>query len=388
MDSINRFAGSLIDLPGIKADELELVAKPLNQAWTMPPTAYTNPALYDLEKEHIFRKSWIAVGRVDQVASAGDYLAFTLLEQPLVIVHGQDGKIRVMSRVCLHRAAPIVEGSGNRKLLTCPYHAWSYGTDGALVRAPLMEGAQGFEEKSCRLPQISTEIWNGFILINLDPQAESLTPKIKTYSKFFQNYKMEDVVIVETLEFDSLWNWKVLVENFMEAYHHIATHSTTFEPTYHAKDSTIPDSDGPYSILHMPTNQEHDSSQGFPMFKGLKDWQERDLLATVIFPCFLLAFQGNLIVWYQVLPLAHNRLTLKIHLCAEKSALDLPDLTERCESLKKGVEFIHGEDIAANDMVWRGLKAPLTRQGRLSPLEKSIWQLNQWWLQQMSSVAR
>lgn len=376
MDSMNP-----LYLLGISADEIERVAQPAQTAWTLPPLAYTDPAIYELEQDRIFAKSWIPVGRLDQVAEPGDFIAFTLLDQPLVLVHGHDGEVRVMSRVCLHRAAPIMEGEGNRKLFTCPYHAWSYATDGTLVRAPLMEGAEGFDEKKCRLPQMRTEIWNGFVLVTLDKEAAPLAPQIETYTKFIANYKTEDVVIVETLEFDSRWNWKVLVENFMEAYHHIATHATTFEPTYHAKDSLIPNSDGPYSILHMPATQDHDGA--FPMFEGLEDWQERDLLATVIFPFFMLAFNGDLVIWYQVIPLTHDQFTLKIHLCAHKSARDLPDFAERCAAMKEGVAFIHGEDIAANDLVWQGLNAPMTQQGRLSPLEKSIWQMNQWWLEQM-----
>lgn len=373
-----------LELPGITAEEFDRVARPLEQAWTLPPVAYIDSELYDIEKARVLRKSWIPVGRVDQIAKPGDYIAITLLDQPLLMVHGHDGEIRVMSRVCLHRAAPIVEGSGNRKLFTCPYHAWSYATDGQLVRTPLMEGAEDFDEKACRLPEVRMEIWQGFILVNLDDDAEPLSPQIEGFTSFFENYKMDEVSIVKTIEFDSHWNWKVLVENFMEAYHHIATHSTTFEPTYHAKDSIVPDADGPWSILHMPTDQEHESTHGLPMIEGLEDWQQRDLLATVIFPFFLLAFQGDLVVWYQIEPLAHDRLTLKIHLCLPPAGLGLPNLEEACEALAEGVRFIHGEDIEANDLVWQGLNAPLTKQGRLSPLEKSIWQMNQWWLEQMS----
>lgn len=371
-----------LNLLGLAAEDLTRVTQPIETAWTLPPQAYTEPAVYELEQERIFASSWIPVGRVDQVPNPGDYMALTLLDQPMALVHGHDGQVRVMSNVCLHRAATILEGQGNRKLFTCPYHAWGYATDGTLVSAPLMEGAEGFDEAKCRLPQIRTEIWNGFVLVNLDPEAEPLGPQIETYTKFFANYKAEDTVIVETLEFDTPVNWKVLVENFMEAYHHIATHSTTFEPTYHAKDSLIPDNDGPYSILHMPSTQEHEGA--FPMFEGLEDWQQRDLLATVIFPFFMLAFNGDTVIWYQVIPVAFDRFTLKIHVCAHKSARDLPDFAERVEGIKVGVDFIHNEDIVANDLVWKGLNAPLTGQGRLSPLEKSIWQMNQWWLDKMS----
>lgn len=383
MDHLKPVETASLDLPGLSADELARVARPLAEAWTLPPAAYTSEVLWEIEKKEVLQKSWIPLGRVDQIAKPGDYIAMTLLDQPLMMVHGHDGEIRVMSRVCRHRAAPVVEGAGNKKLFTCPYHAWSYGTDGNLVRAPHMEEAEGFDEKSCRLHQLSTEVWMGFILVNLDPDAAPLAPQLEGYTKYFENYKLDEVTLVDTIEFDSHWNWKVLVENFMEAYHHIATHSTTFEPTYHAVDAFVPPSDGPWSILHMPTTQEHTSAHGLPLMEGLEDWQTRDLLATVIYPFFLLGIQGDTVVWYQILPLSESQLTLKIHTCVPKISRDLPDLGEKLEILRQGISYIHGEDIAANDLVWQGLNAPLTQQGRLSKMERSIWHLNQWWLGMM-----
>jgi len=374
-----------ITLPGLSSEELARVAGPLEQAWTLPPAAYTDPALYALEVERIQRKSWMPVGRLDQVPNPGDYICLILFEQPVMLVHGTDGEIRVMSRVCLHRAAPIAEGTGNRKLFSCPYHAWSYATDGQLIRAPMMEGADGFDEKNCKLPELRTEIWEGFVMVNLDNDAEPFAPQVAAYQSTFANYKLGDMVTVKTLEFDSPWNWKVLVENFMEAYHHIAVHKDTLEPAYPAQEAKIPDADGPYSILHMPARDLHpEDPDGLPMIEGLEDWQKNDLIATVLFPHFLLAFQGTSATWYQVLPSASDRLLLKIHFLVPKASANLPDIDEIAEGAGALLSLIHREDIEANDMVWEGLNAPLTSQGRLSLFERGIWQLNQWWLGEMA----
>lgn len=373
-------------LPGLTSEELALVTSPLEDAWTMPPAVYTDPALYDREVAQIMRRNWLPIARVDQVPFAGDYLCLTLFDQPVMVVRGTDDEVRVMSRVCLHRAAPVAEGSGNRKLFTCPYHAWSYDTDGHLVRAPLMEGAQAFDEKKCRLPQIRTEIWKGFVMVNFDDDAPAFAPQVSGFSDYFEKFQLDDLVVVRTIEFDSKWNWKVLVENFMEAYHHIAIHSETFEPVFHAKDSRIPDADGPWSILHMPTDHEPETG-GLPMVPGLEDWQQRDLFATAIFPHFLLGIQGNATAWYQVFPTSVDEMLLKIHICVPASSTKLADFEALADGAAEMLNYIHNEDIVANDMVWAGLNAPLTGQGRLSPLERSIWQFNQWWLAQMNEEA-
>ncbi len=373
-------------IPDLSAEEIERVRRPLNDAYTLPPKAYLSDEIYALEETYIMRKSWHPLARVDQIPEPGQYVSLDLFGQPVMAVHGTDGEIRVMSRVCLHRAAPIAEGDGKRKLFTCPYHAWSYDTTGQLIRAPLMEGAEGFSEKDCKLPQIKTEIWNGFILANLDPDAEPFAPQVSDYSAYFSKFKLEDMVVTKTLEFDSRWNWKVLVENFMEAYHHIATHAQTFEPVFHARDSKVPDNTGPWSILHMPSAHDEPAS-GLPPIDGLEDWQKRDLFASVLFPHFMLAFQGNGAAWYQVFPTGADEMLLKIHLLSPKAHLALDEFEEASEASAGVVNVIHHEDIDANDKVWEGLNAPLTKQGRLSPLEKSIWQMNQWWLDRMSAHA-
>ena len=370
-------------LPGVMLDELARVVLPLENAWTMPPAVYTDHEIYDREVSQIMRRNWLPIARVDQVPNAGDYICMTLFDQPVMVVRGADDEVRVMSRVCLHRAAPIAEGSGNRKLFSCPYHAWSYATDGQLMRAPLMEGAEGFVEKDCRLPQIRTEIWQGFVMVNFDEEAPAFAPQVSGFSDYFEKFKLSELVVARTIEFESGWNWKVLVENFMEAYHHIAIHSETFEPVYHAKDSKVPDADGPWSILHMPTDHDPDTG-GLPMVEGLDASQQRDLFATAVFPHFLLGIQGNATAWYQVLPTSVDTMLLKIHICVPTSTTKLPNFEELADGAAEMISYIHNEDIVANDMVWEGLNAPQTTQGRLSPLERSLWQFNQWWLSQMS----
>ncbi|MEM7018300.1 MAG: aromatic ring-hydroxylating dioxygenase subunit alpha [Pseudomonadota bacterium] len=366
----------------LTADELSKVTLPLEQAYTLPPSAYTSQAIYDLEMQNIMVKTWHPVARVDQVAKLGDYLSLDFLGQPLLIVHGQDDEIRVMSRVCLHRAAPLISGDGNRKLFTCPYHAWSYDTTGQLIRAPLMEEVQGFEEKKCALPQLKMELWQGFILINFDDNAAPFAPSVAGFTEYFQNFKLEQMAVVKVLEYPSTWNWKVLVDNFMEAYHHIAIHNQTLESAYHAKDSKVPDNTGPWSILHMPAAIS--SNVGEPAANpDLEQWQRDDLFANAIFPMFLVAMHDTSLIWYQVLPEGPEQFTLRIHICLPRHFREIENFDEIVEGATQGVVAVHEEDIHANDLVWSGLTAPLTQQGRLSGLERSIWQFNQWWVDKL-----
>jgi hypothetical protein len=128
---------------------------------------------------------------------------------------------------------------------------------------------------------------------------------------------------------------------------------------------------------------DRDSPQ--PPVPGLEDWQLRDLIAAIAFPGLMLAMQGPFMAWYQMIPHAGDRLDLKIHLCFPDWMQGLDDYDAIVDGAEASIRGVHEEDIAANDLVWAGLNAPLSRAGPLSPLEKSIWQMNQWWLDRMGA---
>ena len=362
------------------AQDLDRVRQPLPQSWTLPPTAYTNPDVFALEKKTLFANQWICVARVEQLPEAGDYLCVDVFDQPLVVVRGADQQLRALSRVCLHRAMPIAQGKGHATRFVCPYHHWTYELDGRLRSAPMMEGVEGFEATKCRLPELPLETWAGFVFVNLDTDAAPLAPTLAGLLPFIENHEFENLVVAETIEFDSPWNWKILVENFMEAYHHIGPHKHTFEPVYPARDSHVPDNGGaPWSVLRMPANQDVAGDDPTVLPKLSAD-QRRELLAICVYPTLLFAATASGGAWYQLQPTAHDQMLLKIHaLVPSQAAEHLSD--EQRQGLAGLLSHIHEEDIVVNQGPWAGLQAPLTEQGRLSLYEKSIWQLNQLWLQ-------
>ena len=103
-------------LAGLTPEEIGRVRKPLEQAYTLPPAAYLDEDVYARETDQILRKSWLPLARIDQIANPGDFVSLDLFGQPVMVVHGHDGEVRVMSRTCLHRAALLADGNGNRKL--------------------------------------------------------------------------------------------------------------------------------------------------------------------------------------------------------------------------------------------------------------------------------
>ena len=206
------------------------IGRPHAQAWGMPAGFYTSPEFLAFEVEELFRKEWVCIGRVEEAAAPGDYWTVDLLGEPLLAVRAGDGRLRVFSNVCRHRGMPVASGRGNANHLQCPYHAWTYDLRGRLVRAPLIDRREDFDRASCRLPEIATEVWHGFLFVNLDGRASPLAPRLEGLVPLVRNYHMEDMVLghCETETWET--NWKCLTENFMEGYHLSHVHYETLHP--------------------------------------------------------------------------------------------------------------------------------------------------------------
>lgn len=367
--------------------EIEAVQQPLNKASTLPPQVYTSPEVYALEEQNIFRQQWLCIGRADQIPNPGDYFSLDLLGEPLVATRDFNGNIQVLSNVCRHRYMKLVEGAGNAKYLACPYHLWNYSLDGQLIAAPKMERAENFHKADVCLPKLRFEIWEGFIFINFDRNARPLAPQLATLSQLIANYQLSEMRIVETLIYDCQCNWKQVVENYIDTSHHQAVHQSTinrFAPT----DGTVDmDSDGPYNICRIEVGT-YDSQSGLPILEGLKDWQRTNMVLIHLYPFNLISLSRERFSFWQLKPISVGRLTVKINYCIPASSLANSEYTG---ALKKVVrEFssrVNEEDMVVNEGVWKGLQSSFSQPGRLSHLDKRIWEFNQWWLEQMMSGA-
>src|SRR5262245_30854482 len=201
------------DLDAVVAAVLAGGGRTVETSESLPPEAYTSEAFFKLEERKIFRQEWICVGHVSQVANVGDYFTIDMFGEQLVVVRGRD-RIRVMSRLCLHRWASVVRGSGNARSFLCPFHNWAYSLEGRLIAAPFMEKAANFDMKNCRLPEIRTEIVEelGFIFITFSDTIGSITERIQDLIDRLRDYDIKNLVQAIPLFLQSEFNWKFAIE--------------------------------------------------------------------------------------------------------------------------------------------------------------------------------
>jgi phenylpropionate dioxygenase-like ring-hydroxylating dioxygenase large terminal subunit len=201
--------------------------KPYERGFSLPGVFYSDPQWTQTESNELFGKDWFCVGRVDEVKQPGDFFSFDHVGEPLLVVHGRDGVIRVLANVCRHRGTVIAEGSGNTKKFLCPYHHWAYDTTGKLLNAPQLDSHEAFNWKQCRLPELKCEFWQGFILVNMNPRAVSIVDELSALDPVIEHYHLEQMSLRYLA--DETWdtNWKCLLENFMEGYHLTPLHKDT-----------------------------------------------------------------------------------------------------------------------------------------------------------------
>lgn len=200
---------------------------PLDEALTIPAPWYTDPAIHELEKRSVFGRSWQMVGRLDQLRGAGDYLTATVADEPIVVVRGDDGRLRAFFNVCRHHAAAVAtEPAGRCSALRCPYHGWTYGLDGGLRTTPDFEGVRCFDKSAHGLAAVRCETWENFVFIHLGeagPSADggSLAGFLGGLVEEAAKVNLSALRFFERRSYTLACNWKVYVDNYLDGGYHV-----------------------------------------------------------------------------------------------------------------------------------------------------------------------
>jgi len=189
---------------------------------------YTDTGVFEHDRQRILFRTWQYAGHVSEVEKPGDYFTFSICGQNLFTVRGADDVVRTFFNVCMHRAHQVVEGNGNKRVLVCPYHSWTYELDGHLRKAPNDEKVPGFDRSAICLTEVRSEILCGFIFVNLDAHASPMAEWFPGVEEELRSF----VPHIDTLKpitwnaVEEHCNWKISVENYSECYHCRINHPT------------------------------------------------------------------------------------------------------------------------------------------------------------------
>jgi phenylpropionate dioxygenase-like ring-hydroxylating dioxygenase large terminal subunit len=394
-------------------EAFEASAVELDKAVTLPPKAYTDPAFYEFEQRAIWDHSWMCVGRVDRIPNPGDYFTTTLVgEEKVIVVRNPAGEINVMSEVCQHRGMcitappsrpreewlePPPEAAGNTRTFKCPYHWWIYDLDGKLVGAPDMNHREDFERSDIVLPQLGVEVWQGFIFANFDTGAAPLGPTLQKADKILANYHVEDMVstpveVIENLPF----NWKLMVENFMEGYHNDRLHHDLY-------DLSLADDTENEKMTKGHLGFDYEPGEGVLIGTARTAFKDRGLNATqrgffppvetltaderwqMVFmfvpPTLLVGLSTDSAFWFLVTPTGPETHNLSMSYVHPLSTTEMKMFDHLFALQEAAVQLFNDQDLPANTATQIGLRSRFAPRGKLARGDIFLAQFNGWLLE-------
>ena len=188
---------------------------------SLPGWLYHDAEFLEAEKRAFLRAAPQVVCHESEIAKAGEWRSLDYLSESVFVIRGDNGEVRAFANVCRHRGSRLVDGeAGCAKVLTCPYHAWSYGRDGALVGVPHRSEYPGLDPAALGLIPVALERWRGFLFVTLEPGAPSVHEMMAPYEHEVEPYRFEDLrAIGRVTSRPRELNWKTIADNYSDGLH-------------------------------------------------------------------------------------------------------------------------------------------------------------------------
>jgi len=188
---------------------------------SLPGWLYHDPEFFEAEKRAFLRAAPQVVCHESEIGQAGEWRSLDYLDESVIVIRGDDRELRAFANVCRHRGSRLVDGTGGcAKVLTCPYHAWSYARDGRLVGVPHRAEYPGLEPDKLGLVPVALERWRGFLFVTLEPGAPTVAEMMSPYEDEVAPYRFEDLrAIGRVTNRPRALNWKTIADNYSDGLH-------------------------------------------------------------------------------------------------------------------------------------------------------------------------
>ncbi len=331
------------------------VSDPLS-SWSLDASCYSDAKFLDIERNQIFHRSWQFFCHAEKLKQPGSYITAQIQGQGIFAVRDHHGQLRAFYNVCKHRGHELLEGEGNRSLIVCPYHAWSYRLDGTLQAARRSEYISNFDREDVCLDAVQIEVFCDLVFVNLDPGAEPLSIQSGGLGAEIRSYAPDiaDLKFAHRLTYNIQANWKTVIDNFLECYHC---------PVAHKDFCTLVDMNS-YKV------RTHDIYSSHMAKAGMSNNQAYDVAnATVtdhavwyLWPnTALLRYpgRGNFMVW-KFIPAGPEQTYEEFDFFYETEQ----PIEAELEAIRFIDEVLQPEDIGLVESVQRGMRTPGFKQGR------------------------
>ena len=367
----------------IDRKKLEVVNKPITESHGLPNECYISEDYTKIERKKLFEDKWIVVGTASSIPKKGDAKPFNFLDLPIIILRDKKNKIRVFHNVCSHRGYKILQKSCNIKnAIRCPYHSWTYNTDGKLIATPHIGGmnkhsTKDFDKSASSLKEIRSAVWLDLIMINISNNEIKFEKYIKPlsdrWSKFWSEKDRKLISHSNDFGYFQLranCNWKFAIENYCESYH---------LPWVHPNLNSYSKIEDHYHIQGLPNrfagqgttvyNPRLKGKEKFPSFPNWPKDKEHIAEYVALFPNVMLGIHKDHYYAYWLEPVNHKYTIehMEIYYVGDKAANSkkFKSLRKQNHKLWKGVQ---SEDVNIIEGMQEGRNSPSYNGGNFSPI--------------------
>ncbi|KAL7137108.1 hypothetical protein ABFS83_10G072100 [Erythranthe nasuta] len=344
---------------------------PIEEAFTPPSSWYTDSEFYTHELTQIFYRGWQPVGYTDQVKEPRDFFTGRLGSVEYVVSRDEEGELYAFHNVCRHRASPVASGTGKSSCFVCPYHGWTYGLDGKLLKATSITGIKNFEPSETGLVSIRVAVWGPFVLVNFEDGANpnKILDNKDVSSEWLGNaaelltangidtsldYVRRRVYTLEC-------NWKVFCDNFLDGGYHVPYVHKGFASSLKL-DSYSTEVYEKVSVQRCRVNNTNGREEECDRL-GSKAFY------AFVYPNFMISRYGPWMETNLVLPLGPKKCHVIFDYFLETPLTDNIDFIEKSLETSHGVQFFYmqEEDMSISTCVQKGLESPAYQVGRYCP---------------------
>lgn len=343
-------------------------------ARTLPGRLYTQPEVLTEERERIFARMWNCVGRTTAIARPGDYVLRTIAGESIIVLRDRAGVLRAFFNSCRHRGTRLCsQDSGHfSETIQCPYHAWTYTTDGRLIGAPHMHEVEDFDKRDYPLHAAAVAEWEGFIFVNIAAEPEPFTDVWEPMLARLARFNLPALAVGHRVQYEVRANWKLVFQNYSECLHCPMIHpelSAVLPYQSGANDLVEGSFLGGSMEITAPNESATISGRacGRLLSADVIQGDKRFAYYYTLMPNLLLSLHPDYVNYYLVHPLSTDRTLV------ESEWLFHPDtLTDEAANLRDAVEFWDVTNRQDWDIVERsqlGVSSRRYQPGPYSPRE-------------------
>lgn len=339
---------------------------------TLHRDLYIEPSWFAREREKVFNDQWTCVGREDELLAAGSFEAIDLAGESIVLVRGDDWKLRAFYNVCRHRGCQLVDSTDPERRrgqfiasIRCPYHSWTYRLDGRLRRTPYME----VDRKNLSLHEVQLACWGGFIFLKIGDDAATLEEQLGPIPARVTRYPLDELVAGWRATYSVAANWKVILENYNECYHCAGVHPELCRIVPEFRKNGGGHLDWEVGVPQKPGTNTFTvtGTTARPPFPGLNDAEKERHFGELIYPNLMLSLSMDHVAMFILWPVAPELTVVDCRLLFHPDTRNQPDFDPA--DAADFWELVNKQDWAICERVQRGMHARPFRHGLYAPME-------------------